>query len=356
MKISLNNATLGQNFNWSGLNQKYINNISGTTTSQGVELSVMLKNSDKIITSIKEISGHTYIRFTEPILKNTTYTNTYNPVITLQKPAGLELAHMSMNDLYTQKKIVIDLGGDYSSFFKEGIMTIQDNKVNQFYMVTEGTTKLVIDEKTIQAINVYESPTTIQIELVKPKEKYKQIVVIDAGHGGTDGGSSANGIKEKEINLEQTMLIYELLEKDPNIKVYATRKEDVYPALKDRTNLANDIEADIFVSVHNNSAGATAKGTEVLYYPSTSDSRSKEMAQIVQNKIIAACGNVDRKIKARPDLVVLNSSKMPAILLEGGFLTNAEDAAKMKDPNYNQTYARAVYEGIVEIFDTLSFR
>ncbi|MGL4345158.1 MAG: N-acetylmuramoyl-L-alanine amidase [Cellulosilyticaceae bacterium] len=356
MTVTIPNTTLSGNLNWGGLNQKYINSVSARETREGVVLTVVYQPGVKVITQTKEIAGHTYIRFAESSLKNVSYQHEKNPMITLRKPQGLSAGQMRMKDSYTTKKIVIDLGADYQTFFDQGVYSVQDDKVNQFYMVTEGTTKLVIDEKTVQAVNVYESDNMIQIELVKPQQKYGRVVVIDPGHGGSDGGASANGIREKEINLEQAMLVYDLLQRDPTIKVYATRTNDVYPSLGDRTALANDIEADIFVSVHNNSAGATVKGTEILYYPNSADERSKQMAQIVQNRIISKCGNVDRKVKPRPDLAVLRTSRMPAILLEGGFLTNKEDAYKMKDPSYNQKYARAVYEGIVEIFETLSFR
>ncbi|MGL4737351.1 MAG: N-acetylmuramoyl-L-alanine amidase [Cellulosilyticaceae bacterium] len=356
MTITIPNAKLGSGIDWSGMNQKHIQRVKGKETFEGVELTVDFGARSQVATAIKEISGHTYIRVTESDLKNVTYTNEGNPVITLSKTGGLTLGQVRLRDDYNNKKLIIDLGDYYKDFFKEGVLNVQDSRVNRLYITTDSTTKLVIEGKTVQAVNVYETSDHIQIELVKPKEKYGRIVVVDPGHGGSDGGAGANGVREKEINLEQAMLIYDLLERDPSIKVYTTRKSDVYPSLTARTDLANDIEADIFVSVHNNSAGSTVKGTEVLYYPSSSDSRSQSMAQIIQRKIVNYCGNVDRKIKSRPDLAVLRNSRMPAILLEGGFLTNKEDAAKMKDPAYNQQYAQAVYDGIVEIFDTLSFR
>ena len=158
------------------------------------------------------------------------------------------------------------------------------------------------------------------------------------------------------LPVRQTLAIADYLNTHSDIKIYLTREEDTYPSLTGRTDLANEIEADIFVSVHNNSHNAVSKGTEVLYYPSTTDIRSKQMAQIAQDYIVKECGTYNRGIKARPELVVLNTSKMPAILLEGAFISNPTEAALLKSSVFTQNYARAVGNAIIEMFETMSFR
>ena len=149
------------------------------------------------------------------------------------------------------------------------------------------------------------------------------------------------------------MGVYRLLEQDPSIKVYTTREADVYPSLQFRTQLANEIGADLFVSFHNNSAGAAANGSETLYYPSANNTTSKEMAQIVQDNIIKYCGTNNRGIKPRADLYVLRTSNMPAILIEAGFISNAQEANIINSESFINNFSQAVYEGIVESFNLL---
>ena len=187
------------------------------------------------------------------------------------------------------------------------------------------------------------------------KEKYNKIVLLDLGHGGSDGGASGNGLVEKNLVFEQGMHLYGLLEADSSIKVYITRVDDTYPTNPARAKLANEIEADIFVSIHNNSfTNPGPNGTEVLYSPKYS--KSKQMAQIIQGNMIRQLGTYDRKIKPRPNLVVFNQSNMPAIMVETAFVTNPGDAAKLKSPEFNRKVGQVVYESIVEIFNTMSFR
>ena len=146
------------------------------------------------------------------------------------------------------------------------------------------------------------------------------------------------------------MALYKLLEADSQIKVYMTRETDVYPTLQFRTTLANDIEADLFVSIHNNSASASIRGAETLYFPSTTDTRGKQVAQIVQNALVNKCGMINRGIKARSDLYVLRTSNMPAILIETGFISNSAEAALLNSTAFTNKWAQAIYESIVESF------
>ena len=229
-------------------------------------------------------------------------------------------------------------------------MVINDTRINKIQVATNGTTKITVVTQKVYAYNFYESDGKISLQMVRPKEKYNQIVVLDAGHGGSDSGAVGNGLTEKGINYKQAMALYKLLEADSQIKVYMTRETDVYPTLQFRTALANDIEADLFVSIHNNSASASIRGSETLYFPSTTDTRGKQVAQIVQNALVNKCGMINRGIKARSDLYVLRTSNMPAILIETGFISNSAEAALLNSTAFTNKWAQAIYESIVESF------
>ena len=124
-----------------------------------------------------------------------------------------------------------------------------------------------------------------------------------------------------------------------------TRVSDVYPSLSDRYKLANNNNADAFLSVHINSAGGTtATGIETLW--SNKNSQNKAFAQSIQSQLIGQTGERDRGLKPRNDLAVLNGTRGPSALAELGFINNPTDAAKMKTESYLDKCATALANGI----------
>lgn len=277
--------------------------------------------------------------------------------LTIYPSEEIDTNQVTIEDLYRQKQLVIDLGANYEEDFEEGKWDINQKTVKSITVVNDETTKLIMDTQSIHTVNIIEDEDKLQIELVKPKEKYDQIIMIDPGHGGYAPGTTVNGVVEKDINLKQAIAAKEMIENNTDIKVYMTREDDTGVENRNRTILANEIEADFFISMHNNYADRKdASGTEVFYYPSEQDDRSQEIAKMIQNKIIMYGGIRDRGIKPGVDLIVLNTSQMPAVLIEGGFLSNEEDLVKLVSEDCTQLYAYAIYEAVVEIFSTLSFR
>ncbi|MEG0152147.1 MAG: N-acetylmuramoyl-L-alanine amidase family protein [Cellulosilyticaceae bacterium] len=355
MTINIANVYVDETIDWNSVDGEYIKTVKVSNTSNGIQIVMQLNDEKLYFSQVQSDKGDTIIRLVKPEFKNISYAS-YNKILTLDAPSGLSASDIRVEDLYREKKLILDLGDNYEEHFGKGTYKVGDQVVNNIQIINDRTTKIIINESSIHAVNVKDTAEGIQIKLVKPQEKYGKILVLDAGHGGNDGGSSGNGLKEKEVNFKQTMVVKNLIEKNTDIKVYMTREDDSTLTLAFRTDLANDINADMFVSIHNNSASPAAKGTELLYYPNSSDTRSKQIAKLMQDNIVKATGMYNRGIKERPDLYVLRTSKMPAVLIEGGFLSNAEDAAKLKSEDFTQKYAYAVYEAIVEAFNTLSFR
>lgn len=291
---------------------------------------------------------------TPSVKQGLTYTAGSNkPMLQLNVASGLKVSQLKITDDYRNRKLVFDLGKDYRSILPDQTQTIGDKFVKSIAVATNGTTKITVNTASVYNYYVNENQNGLLIQLVKPSEKFNKIVVIDIGHGGRDAGAVANNVKEKDANFDQGMALYRLLEADPTIKVYMTRETDVYPTLQFRAELANDIGADLFVSLHNNSAAPNIVGTETLYYPSATDQRGKQIAQIVQKAIVSNCNMNDRGIKARSDLYVLKNTNMPAILIETGFLSNASEAAKISSPSFISVWAKAVYRAIVQGFELL---
>ena len=169
-------------------------------------------------------------------------------------------------------------------------------------------------------------------------------IVIDPGHGGNDSGAGGpTGLEEASVALETSFLIVDLLG-EFGYELHMTRMTDVFIELSKRCQIANDWEADYFVSVHYNSNGSTAVGIETLY---TSES-GKALAKPIQKALIEATGDVDRGLKERDDLYVLNGTDMPSVLLELGFISHPETEKKLRKKEYLHVLANAVVTGIRE--------
>jgi N-acetylmuramoyl-L-alanine amidase len=178
------------------------------------------------------------------------------------------------------------------------------------------------------------------------------LIALDAGHGGTDPGAiGITGVKEKDINLAITLEVDKIL-RDAGLRTMLTRSDDSYPTLQERTDLANQAQASIFVSIHNNAAGDPASaGTETFYWGTDAQYsvEGKRLAEAIQRNLIASLGSVDRGARTHwLNLHVLAETHMTAALTEVGFLTNAEEEAKLNDPEYQRQAAAAVARGILE--------
>jgi N-acetylmuramoyl-L-alanine amidase len=134
------------------------------------------------------------------------------------------------------------------------------------------------------------------------------------------------------------------------------RDSDIYLGLYARPEAANMMNADLLVGIHNNSGEtATSRGTEVLYYTKEGEGSyglaSKDVATMVQKELVAEIGLPDRGIHSRPQLAVLNKSLMPAIIIEGGFLSNREDLSVMLTADFLEDYAIGVARGIINVLN-----
>lgn len=173
----------------------------------------------------------------------------------------------------------------------------------------------------------------------------KKTVVIDAGHGGIKPGSiSISGKTEKSFNLDLSLKVEALLKNEKDLNVVMTRSDDSHLELSDRTKIANNLNADIFVSIHaNSSTTSSPNGTETLY---TRDS-SKSLANIMHKHLIKATGLKDRSAKYS-NLHVTRETKMPAVLLEIGFLSNKGDEAQLFTDDFQNRVAQGIVAGIKE--------
>lgn len=169
-------------------------------------------------------------------------------------------------------------------------------------------------------------------------------VIIDPGHGGKDPGAiGIGGLKEKDVILPISIRVAQILQQN-GVQAILSRNSDFFVSLKGRVDLAERRNADLFVSIHANSVGLSrpdVSGLEVYYYSS-----GYNLARSVRSGILNSVRVRDRGVrKAR--FYVLRKTSMPAILVETGYVTGREDAAKLASPQYREQMAQGIANGIL---------
>ncbi len=202
------------------------------------------------------------------------------------------------------------------------------------------------------------SPASAKLIKIRFKRKITSLnqltIVIDPGHGGKDPGAVASdGTREKDLNLDVALRLEKHL-KALGFNTIMTRTNDTYVELGGRTDIANNNYADFFMSIHFNAFNKTSKGIETLYYPNSINEdytiSNKKIADIFHTEILNALNRTSRGINARPNLYVLNKTKMPAILAELGFITNPEELALAKTEDYREKASRALAVSILKYY------
>lgn len=170
------------------------------------------------------------------------------------------------------------------------------------------------------------------------------LVVLDAGHGGPNPGAVYNGRRESDDSLALALEVGSILEEN-GVDVHFTRTTDIYESPYQKAMEANQTGADYFVSIHRNSSPYPNQysGIESLVYSGYGE--AARMAYNI-NAQLEQIGFVNHGVNERPNLVVLNSTQMPAVLVEAGFINNDEDNQMFDERFFD--IARAIADGILE--------
>ncbi len=234
------------------------------------------------------------------------------------------------------------------------------------------------------------------LSTLNAQKQYK--IVLDAGHGGKDPGNLGNGYKEKDIALKVALEVGKQLSKQKDIKVIYTRKNDIYPELWKRGEIANNAKADIFVSIHcdSHTSNAYGAGTFVLglrgnkknleiakrenasillednyekrykgFDPNSAESviglsllqeenldKSLELASLIQNNFAYKLKRNNRKVK-QDNFQVLRETIMPSVLVELGFLTNKNEGRYLNSKKGQQQMAKAIANAVKNYINNL---
>lgn len=181
-------------------------------------------------------------------------------------------------------------------------------------------------------------------------------IFIDQGHNptGHNTGAEGFGLREQDVNYEVGTMLADLLRADPRFEVQVSRGTPGTilgttnsTSLTARVNAANNWRADYFVSIHSNAnVNPQINGTEVYVYQE--NTQAYWLAQHVLNHVVQQAGTKDNGVRINQSLYVLRRTRMPSILVELGYLSNAEDAEKLR--NHPQAFAQGIYQGLLSYF------
>lgn len=333
-------------------------------------------------------------------LVNEDITDKLDKYILIKKSEGGAI-NLSLEDLYISKCIKITLAGLNNNQFNSAMIgRVNEDEIYVGDPVYEAITTMHMNSETeemeeiitndfandmaheiviessynvkdnsysteifIQLDDVYvhlleEDDNYFYIELKKPKEVYDKVLVVDAGHGGKDGGalSARKDVYEKNINLDILLKLKELLDKE-DIKVYYTRMSDETTFLRPRVNLANSVESDFFISIHCNSSTSKGPGgTEIYYYDKESNGvKVKDLATISSEEMDKAISLKKRGIfkMQGDDIFILNKAEVPAVIIEVGYMSNNNDLNYLNNDDNRRNIADGVYNSIMRAYEEL---
>ena len=223
---------------------------------------------------------------------------------------------------------------------------------NAFQTISEGnfSSSSNVKKRSDYFVNLKNNIALANLPNVKRNKFY---VVIDPGHGGPDSGAvGIGGLRETDVVLDVSKIVTNILKKK-GVKVKMTRTKDIDLDLEPRVSMANDIRADIFVSIHANASIGKKRninGLETFYY---SGWKGRLLAQKIQKQITKVSpGSPDRGIR-KGSYFVIKQTNMPAVLVEIGFVTGKLDGSRLSKDMHRERVAYAIARGILEYLERI---
>lgn len=274
-------------------------------------------------------------------------------------PDGVAGEEVFIRNDYMTQTLRIEIPHTDGSYFENYPITGSSDRIEGLsYAQGKKVDVIVINVDQVYEVATKYDEEYYYLDFIEPQELYEYVVVVDAGHGGRDGGAERSGILEKDIDLAIVLALKELFDaSEEDIKVYYTRTDDSNPSYANRVGLANKSNADLFISVHNNSykSSSAISGTEVMYSESfEGDFSSKRFAEICMEELTDALGSRDRGILEGDSIYIINNSEVPVALIEVGFMTNREELKLLNSEEYQEKTAEAIYKAIFRALEEVT--
>ncbi|MFB4166100.1 N-acetylmuramoyl-L-alanine amidase CwlD [Alteribacillus sp. JSM 102045] len=190
-----------------------------------------------------------------------------------------------------------------------------------------------------------------------------KVIILDPGHGGVDGGSSSkDGVLEKEVALNISLMLREYLQ-EAGALVFMTREGDYDLAREDlkgysnrkkedlnkRAKIVNESGGDLFISLHLNAVPSSRwNGAQTFYHPRVPD--NEKLAMLIQEEMKDNLSNSSRTTKPIKELFILRQADIPGVLVEAGFLSNPSDASYLRTEEYQNKVAVSIYRGLLRFY------
>ena len=266
-------------------------------------------------------------------------------------PEDVDKSNIKIETDYVKRMLSIEItGADKNYLASQPIVGSCNHIADVNYWYKNGKAYFDITLDSVYEYDAFCEGNQLIVKFIKPKELYDKIIVVDAGHGGEHPGTNRNDILEKDITLDMVLYLKELLD-ESDIKVYYTRVDDENPSFDERVQLANQVGADYFVSVHINAdeKSRASNGTEALYH--TKDVRSEKFSKICVDELSDVLGSRNRGISDGDSIYIIRNSKVPVVLLEVGFISNNAEFRLLSTESYKKKTAEGIYNGILKAYE-----
>ena len=278
-------------------------------------------------------------------------------ILALKRPENFDMSKVDyLLDIYSRKA---SLSFPYEGYL-DGAYWIGDDFITK---VEAAVGRLEFTFPSVRELTIAEDRDRVYISAKKPKEIFTKVVFIDIGHGGDDPGAVRQAdigmgeqrYLEKDANFALTMQLKAKLEQNPEIKVYYSRLTDENPSAYERARLANETGADFFLSLHHNMTTVKDRkieGTDVYYLEGRSNGNlsAKRLSELILQNYAQTTAFANRLMLDAPHLYMVKYPKMPAVIVESGFMSDDGDLRKMFDPAVQERTAQALYDAIVQAF------
>lgn len=278
--------------------------------------------------------------------------------ISILLPEEIPFSDVVSEDRYWEKKIVFAIPGEYKDYYQENPVinpypAVKDISVTE----KDGSTEIILSTSRILGYAMQKEENGFSVRLGDPSEIYKKIVVLDAGHGGSDPGAQSGGYNEKDINFEILYNYARTYFEKSDIKVYFSRRTDTKVDLYERASFASEVEADIFVSLHMNAHNSSSANGTSVYYSTMNTSitsgglNSQTMAAALADSLSQAMKTNNRGVYTE-NFVVVRMTRMPAVLIELAFITNSRDRRIITTASKQKAAAKTIFNTVVGFFET----
>lgn len=276
----------------------------------------------------------------------------------LKLPEDVDESVVQITNDYVTQTVRIEIPNTDRTYFDSYPIAGSSNHIDTLsYSNEEGEGIIEIVMDRVYELDAKYEGGYYYFDFLTPQEVYDKVVVIDAGHGGRAPGAIKQGVKEKDIDLAIVLQLQQIFEEsDSNIGVYFTRTDDSNPTFDQRVQLANKSDADLFISVHNNSVRSGrmtgTNGTQVMYHESDeSEPGSRNFAQICLEEVSAAAGSRSKGLVEGDSIYIIRTSEVPVALIEVGFMTNQEELDRLRTEEYQRKVAQGIYNAILRAFE-----